>query len=73
MWSYRHYKTNERGGDGVKEKAWTHEDCLKRGYHRWVVVDGGPVEDQYISVDLYCEDCGATAWCTHSHRVEVKA
>ena len=57
----------------MKEKAWTHEDCLKRGYHRWVVVDGGPVEDQYISVDLYCEDCGATAWCTHSHRVEVTA
>ena len=62
-----------RGGDGVKEKVWTHEDCLERGCHRWVVVSGSPVENQYITVDLYCEDCGATASCTHKHRVEVTA
>ena len=62
-----------RGGDGVSEENWTHEDCLKRGCHGWVVHSGSPVESEYITVDLYCEDCGATAWCSHNHRVEVTA
>ena len=55
----------------MSEENWTHVECLIRGYHRWVVHSGSPVEDEYITVDLYCEDCGATASCSHNHRVNL--
>ena len=40
MWSYRHYKTNERGGDGVN---W----AIHRAYYIDLLKKGWPLKKAY--------------------------